>query len=470
MSGEVEKITLDESSEEEQMLREALADRYKVIRKLGAGGMASVYLAHEIDLDRKIAIKLLPREFLRDNEFTVRFKLEAQIAANLEHPNIVRIYQISADKDMCYFVMSFIPGGTLSEKMKVQGALKLNDIIQWGTDVCSALSYAHEHGVVHRDLKPDNIMIDQYNRAVVMDFGIARAAQGSNLTQKDSVIGSPQYMSPELAKGTEVDARSDIYSMGIVLYQMATATLPFLAMDAPSLMYMHVYETPDPPNERNVDIAEWLSDIILKCLEKNPDDRFANDEELRLALVKNKATEIVPNPLKEKARKKRRKDQVVGVLSKIPIFRDLPLLQLKNILRICSKRTLTENEILCYVDEESFNIFVLIKGMLRITFKDGKEISRITPLGIVGEMGVFTGEKRSATVIAAGECVVLDILKSDLFEILSENPDMGMIVLKNVIEDLAHKMRVNNIIIEELKQVCPDKEYSTIISRILPKN
>ncbi len=469
MSGEVEKIILDESSEEEQMLREALADRYKVIRKLGAGGMASVYLAHEIDLDRKVAIKLLPREFLRDNEFTVRFKREAQIAANLEHPNIVRIYQISAEKDRCYFVMSFIPGGTLSEKMKVQGALKLDDIIQWGTDVCSALSYAHEHGVVHRDLKPDNIMIDQYNRAVVMDFGIARAAQGSNLTQKDSVIGSPQYMSPELAKGTEVDARSDIYSMGIVLYQMATATLPFLAMDAPSLMYMHVYETPDSPGERNVDIPEWLSDVILKCLQKNPDDRFANDEELRLALVENKITEIVPNPLKEKARKKRRKDQVVGVLSKIPIFRDLPLQKLKNILRICSKRTLAENEILCYVEEESFNIFVLIKGMLRITFKDGKEISRITPLGIVGEMGVFTGEKRSATVIAAGECVVLDILKSDLFEILSEDPDMGMIVLKNVIEDLAHKMRINNVIIEELKQVCPDKEYSTIISRILPK-
>jgi len=143
--------------------------------------------------------------------------------------------------------------------------------------------------------------------------------------------------------------------------------------------------------------------------------------------------------------------------------------QLKNILRICSKRTLAEDEILCYVEEESFNIFVLIKGMLRITFKDGKELSRITPLGIVGEMGVFTGEKRSATVIAASECVVLDILKADLFEILREDPDMGMIVLKNVIEDMAHKMRINNVIIEELKQVCPDREYLTIISRILPK-
>ncbi|MBN1292792.1 MAG: protein kinase [Candidatus Latescibacteria bacterium] len=455
-------------SDEEKQLVKTLAGRYDVIRKLGSGGMARVYLAREIDLDRNVAIKVLPREYLRDREFVARFKREAQIAANLEHPNIVRIYQISQDKELCYFVMSYIPGGTLSEKMQEQGILSTDDIILWGTDVCSGLQYAHEHDVIHRDLKPDNIMIDQYNRAIVMDFGIARAAQSSVLTQKDTIIGSPQYLSPEMAKGVEIDTRSDIYSMGVVLYQMATATLPFLALDPPSLMYMHVHEIPDPPDVRNTAVPSWLCDVILKCLEKKPDNRYFSFEELRLALTGHKTSGVIAETQKEKNRRNKRKEQVIDVLGRIPIFRGLSLPQLKKILGICSKRTLYKDEILCYIDEESFNIFILIKGMLRITFREGKELSRIIPLGIVGEMGVFTGEKRSAMVIAANECVVLDILKSDLFEVLHNDSDMGIIVLKNVIDDLAKKLRINNVIIEKLEQVCDIEDYSAIISQVLP--
>lgn len=293
-------------SEEEETLRKALAGRYEIIRKLGTGGMATVYLAREVALDREVAIKLLPRAFTRDANFVARFKNEAQVAANLEHPHIVRIYQISEEKDLVYFVMSYIPSGSLTDRIKEHGTIPIDDIVRWGIDVCSALAYGHEHGVIHRDLKPDNIMLDKNDRVVVMDYGIARAGQGSGLTQTGSVIGTPQYMSPEQARGVELDARSDIYSLGIVLYQMATGELPFQATDAASLMYMHVHETPEPPDARKADIPEWLRDIILKCLAKNPVDRFADAGDIKQALQERYAPKLTITPLAEIARKKRR--------------------------------------------------------------------------------------------------------------------------------------------------------------------
>ena len=293
-------------SSEEEELRKALSDRYEIIKKLGAGGMASVYLAHEIALDRMVAIKLLPKAYTRDANFVARFKNEAQVAANLEHPHIVRIYQISEEQDLVYFVMSFIPGGSLTDRIEKQGVVPVDDMVKWGIEASSALAYGHEHGVIHRDLKPDNIMLDKNDRAVVMDYGIARAGEGTGLTQTGSVIGTPQYMSPEQARGTELDARSDIYSMGIVLYQMATGDLPFQATDAASLMYMHVHESPEPPDARNADVPEWLKNIILKCLAKNPVDRFASFEELQAALSEKYSPKLTVTPLAERDRKKQR--------------------------------------------------------------------------------------------------------------------------------------------------------------------
>lgn len=274
---------------EEEQLQSALNGAYTILRKLGKGGMASVYLARENALDREVAIKVLPQVYQGDEQFSARFHREACLSAMLEHPHIVRIYRIGDEPGLNYFVMNYIPGGPLSDRMRNGRIVPVRDIVRWGADICSALAYAHERGVIHRDLKPDNIMIDRRNRAVVTDFGIAHALQGTSLTQTGAVIGTPQYMSPDQACGKTPDIRSDIYSLGMVLYQMAAGTLPFRATDPVALMYMHVHKAPQPPETFNPNIPRWLQDIILRCLAKKPSDRFQNAMELRSALIEGEA-------------------------------------------------------------------------------------------------------------------------------------------------------------------------------------
>ena len=465
------RVSQIQPPDEDLALKINLSGKYELIKKLGQGGMASVYLAREKDLAREVAIKVLPKAFLHDKNFIDRFKREARIAANLEHPNIISIFQINIEEELCYIVMSFVKGMNLAEEISRRGTLTSDLIVKWGMEICSALSYAHKNGVIHRDLKPENVMINQNNRIVVMDFGIARAVQDISLTQTGTVIGSPLYMSPELAKGEKIDARSDIYSIGIILYQMATATLPFQASGAPSLMYMHVHEPPDPPDVRNSDVPAWLRDIILKCLEKNPDDRYQTAERLRKALIGHKSAK--PRKQIRKAPPKDDSDhspgQIIDVLERIPIFRGLTFEQFKRILMICSRQILPKDKVLCRSGDESHEIYILIRGRLKVTFDDGNEFSRIRPLGIVGEMGVFTGSKRSATVIASTKCTVLSIKKEDLIKVFSSDPVLGMMVQSNVIDDLSLKMITSNVIIEELKQLTPPETFSAIITKVLDK-
>ncbi|HMJ59486.1 MAG TPA: serine/threonine-protein kinase, partial [Gemmatimonadales bacterium] len=234
-----------------EMVRKELQKEYEVIDELGRGGMAIVFKAKETELDREVAIKVLPFSLAFDKEFVERFQREARTSAKLEHPNIIPIYRVGKSGRVIYFVMKFLRGKPLSSVLAARGAgLPPAEIRRVLADVCRALAYAHKSGIVHRDIKPDNIMFDEHGHAVVTDFGIAKAASGGKLTGTGMSIGTPHYMSPEQAKAQALDGRSDIYSLGVVAYQCLTGGVPFDGEDSFSIGYKHIMEElPAPPLE-----------------------------------------------------------------------------------------------------------------------------------------------------------------------------------------------------------------------------
>ncbi|MCD6308475.1 MAG: protein kinase, partial [Candidatus Latescibacteria bacterium] len=220
-----------------ERFKAAVSGRYEVIREIGRGGMAIVFLAKDTRLERKVALKLLPQEIAMDKNFTERFMREAKISAKLAHPNIIQIHDVDNDGEFTYYSMSYIEGISLAQIIKKGGALAPKIVTRLGIQICFALQQAHEKGVIHRDIKPENILINKKRMPIVVDFGIARAMSDSRLSSTGMFIGTPQYMSPEQIQGTEVDARSDIYCMGVMLYEMATGKPPFRSGDTASLMY-----------------------------------------------------------------------------------------------------------------------------------------------------------------------------------------------------------------------------------------
>src|SRR5882724_9260889 len=228
---------------EMDIVKEALKEEYELLSELGRGGMAIVFKAREKLLDREVAVKVLPFSLAFDAEFVERFQREARTSAKLEHPNIIPIYRVGKSGRVIYFVMKFLRGKPLSSVLTARGAgLPPAQIRSVLADVCRALAYAHKSGIVHRDIKPDNIMFDEHGHAVVTDFGIAKAASGGKLTGTGMSIGTPHYMSPEQAKAQPLDGRSDIYSLGVVAYQCLTGGVPFDGEDSFSIGYKHIME------------------------------------------------------------------------------------------------------------------------------------------------------------------------------------------------------------------------------------
>jgi len=258
----------------------AVSGRYEVIRELGRGGMAIVFLAKDKRLDRNVALKLLPQEISMDRNFTERFMREARISAKLSHPNIIQIHDVDKIDEFTFYSMSYIDGVSLAQIIRKKGALSPKIVMRLGIQICFALQHAHEKGVIHRDIKPENILIDRKRMPIVVDFGIARAMSDSRLSSTGMFIGTPQYMSPEQIKSGDVDARSDIYSLGGMLYEMAVGRPAFVERDTAALMYKHVHERPKPPHEVNGNVPKALSDIIMKALAKNPKDRPQSAREL----------------------------------------------------------------------------------------------------------------------------------------------------------------------------------------------
>jgi serine/threonine protein kinase len=268
-----------ESKSETEVVKEALAAEYDVQDELGRGGMAIVFRAHDKQLDRDVAVKVLPFSLAFDAEFVERFQREARTAARLEHPNIIPIYRVGRSGRVIYFVMKLLRGQSLSRILSARGALTPMEIRHLLVQTAGALGFAHRHGIVHRDIKPDNIMFDELGHSVLTDFGIAKAASGTRLTGTGMSIGTPHYMSPEQARAQPLDGRSDVYSLGVVAYQCLTGHVPFDGEDAFSIGYKHIMEAvPEPPLETAE--ARRLFTVIRRMLEKKPEDRYQSAEDL----------------------------------------------------------------------------------------------------------------------------------------------------------------------------------------------
>ena len=267
--------------------------RYRVLRKLGSGGMADVYAAEDQQLGRRVALKILHRRFAEDEQFVERFRREASSAAGLQHPNIVAIFDRGEWDGTYYIAMEVVEGRTLKEIVRDKGPAPPVAAVDITLQILRAARYAHKHGVVHRDIKPHNVLIDHEGRVRVTDFGIARAGT-SDMTETGSVMGTAQYLSPEQAQGRAVDARSDLYSIGIVLYELLTGQVPFDAESPVTVALMQVSEPPLPPHELVPAIPPAIEAVVLRAMEKDPDRRFQTAEEFITALETRK--EIVPLP------------------------------------------------------------------------------------------------------------------------------------------------------------------------------
>ena len=257
--------------------------RYVVQSQVGSGGMATVYRGVDQTLDRLVAIKVMLSRYAADPAFAARFKQEAQAAAALQSPYIVSVYDWGKEGDTYYIIMEYLRGTDLKTGIRSHGALAPRKVAQIGAQVCSALSVAHAHDIIHRDIKPQNIMIQPNGDAKVMDFGIARA-KNSHLTQTNSVLGTAHYVLPEQAQGKELGPTSDLYSLGVVMYEAATGKLPFDGDDAVSVALKQVNEEPVPPSEINPNVDDNLEAIIMKCMAKDPTMRFQTADELRRVL------------------------------------------------------------------------------------------------------------------------------------------------------------------------------------------
>ncbi len=280
-----------------QELGPAIEGRYTLERELGRGGMGAVFLARDLKLDRLVAIKVLPPELAVRPELRERFLRETRTAASFSHPNIVAVHSVEETPGLLFFVMNYIEGETLSQRVRRQGPLPVPDAIRLLQEVAWALSYAHGRGVVHRDIKPDNVLLERATgRALVMDFGIARSVAASGLTQMGETVGTPHFMSPEQAAGDKVDGRSDLYSLGVVGYFAVTGRLPFDADSAQAVMVAHISQPAPPVSRFRPDLPAPLTTAIDRCLAKAPEGRYPTGEALVEALEQVRGRQVDVHP------------------------------------------------------------------------------------------------------------------------------------------------------------------------------
>src|SRR5919201_342471 len=259
--------------------------RYRIMRKLGTGGMANVYLAEDQELGRRVAIKILDDRHAGDEQFVERFRREAKNAAGLSHPNIVSIYDRGEAEGTYYIAMEYLEGRTLKELIVTKGPTPIPVAIDYTRQMLAALGFAHRNGIVHRDIKPHNVVVGGDGRLKVTDFGIARSGT-SQMTEVGSIVGTAQYLSPEQARGAPVDPRSDLYSLGVVLYEMLTGKVPFTGDTPVEIAMKHLSQVPKPPSEWREQVPHDLDAVVMRALAKDPEQRYGSAEEMDADLAR----------------------------------------------------------------------------------------------------------------------------------------------------------------------------------------
>lgn len=273
----------------------SLSNRYDILSEIGRGGMATVYKAIQRNLQRTVALKVIHQNLVHDKEFIERFHSEARLAASLNHPNIVSIYDEGIENGVHYIAMEYLDGDDLHKKIKTRGKLSIDQTIQIISPIAESLDYIHKRGLIHRDIKTSNIIITNDYRPVLTDFGIARAISGSKLSQTGSVLGTPEYMSPEQADGIGAEPRSDLYSLGVVLYECLTGTVPFTGDNPVATIYKIINAPPPPLSAFNGSMPEWIQTIVEKSLAKHPHNRFLTGKEFSKTLQERKKVNVRDN-------------------------------------------------------------------------------------------------------------------------------------------------------------------------------
>jgi len=268
-----------------ERLQRLIEGEYRIERLLGKGGMGSVFLAHDMALEREVAIKVLPPDVAQDHQVVRRFQQEAKTAAKLDHPNIIPIYRVESEGGLNYFVMKYIAGTSLEDLLEKKEPLAIADIQRILWEASCALGHAHQRGVVHRDVKPANIMFDHDGRVMLTDFGISKALQAATgFTATGMIIGTPHYMAPEQAKGHPVDGRADQYSLGVVGYRMITAELPFSGDSVHTVLYKQIFEEAPLASSKNAAVPPFLATAVARAMSKDPDLRFPTMEDFATAV------------------------------------------------------------------------------------------------------------------------------------------------------------------------------------------
>jgi serine/threonine protein kinase len=280
---------------------------YRILASVGQGGMARVYKAYQENLDREVAIKVLPPWYAADSNFVERFNLEARLVARLSHPNIVTVHDASEQNGHLYIVMQLVSGGTLKHRLDQlllqRKMMETLEVVQIFSQLADALSYAHEQGIIHRDIKPVNVLLDRSGRPILSDFGIAKvlAATNEGLTRPGAGVGTPEYMSPEQCKGGAVDGRADIYALGAMLFEAMTGSTPFQGDNYPALAHSHIYEAPPRPSLLRPGINLVIERVILTALMKKPEQRYQKASDMANALKQALSKAPPPAPSRSSA-------------------------------------------------------------------------------------------------------------------------------------------------------------------------